>query len=60
MQVLKDVNFSIAPGEIVAIVGATGSGKSTIGHLLTRLYDITKGEVQSCDSLFMSCDLCDR
>ena len=44
-QVLKNVSFNITPGQTVAIVGATGSGKSTIGNLLTRLYDITGGQV---------------
>jgi ABC-type multidrug transport system fused ATPase/permease subunit len=43
--VLKSMSVSIAPGEMVAIVGSTGSGKSTMGHLLTRLYDVTQGDV---------------
>lgn len=45
MWVLKDVSFTIAKGEMVAIVGPTGSGKSTIVQLLARLYDATKGEI---------------
>lgn len=41
--VLKDFNLKIAPGEAVAIVGRTGSGKSTIIRLLTRFYDANQG-----------------
>jgi ATP-binding cassette subfamily B multidrug efflux pump len=41
--VLKDVSFRVAPGQRVAIVGATGSGKTTIISLLTRLYDVQRG-----------------
>ena len=43
--VLKDVSFQIQKGETVAIVGHTGSGKSTILQLLPRLYDIQKGQI---------------
>lgn len=43
--VLKDISFKITPGEAVAFVGATGSGKSTIISLLARFYDIQKGEI---------------
>ncbi|TFG65923.1 MAG: ABC transporter ATP-binding protein [Gemmatimonadales bacterium] len=43
--VLEDVSFVIEPGETVAIVGATASGKSTIVRLMGRLYDVTRGEV---------------
>jgi ATP-binding cassette subfamily B protein len=45
MDVLKDVNFRIEPGEKLAIVGATGSGKSTIIRLLGRFYDIEAGQI---------------
>ena len=38
--VLTDVSFSVAPGETLAILGATGSGKSTLMYLLTRLYEL--------------------
>lgn len=41
--VLKDVSFDIKPGETVAFVGATGSGKTTIMSLISRFYDIQKG-----------------
>lgn len=43
--VLKDLNFSIAPGERVAVVGATGAGKTTIVNLLVRFYDPDHGRV---------------
>jgi len=44
--VLKDLNFSIAPGETLAIVGHTGSGKTSITSLLNRLYPISKGDIK--------------
>ncbi|MGI5817615.1 MAG: ABC transporter ATP-binding protein [Armatimonadota bacterium] len=43
--VLRDVSFCIEPGETVAIIGATGSGKSTLVHLIPRFYDVTAGRV---------------
>lgn len=43
--VLKDVSFTIMPGEKVAFVGATGAGKSSILNLIGRYYDIQKGEI---------------
>ncbi|HBG00880.1 MAG TPA: ABC transporter ATP-binding protein, partial [Firmicutes bacterium] len=43
--VLKDVSFTVQPGETVAFVGATGAGKSTIMNLLSRFYDIQKGQI---------------
>lgn len=42
---LKNISFSINPGESLAIIGTTGSGKSTIANLIGRLYDATTGEV---------------
>lgn len=42
---LSDVNFSIEAGKTIALVGRSGSGKSTIASLLTRFYDIEQGEI---------------
>lgn len=44
--ILKGVSFTVDPGQMVAIVGPTGSGKSTIVQLLPRLYDIQKGQIR--------------
>lgn len=44
--VLRDVSFSVEPGQTVAFVGATGAGKSSIISLLTRLYDIQRGTIR--------------
>ncbi|MFN7120372.1 MAG: ABC transporter ATP-binding protein [Saprospiraceae bacterium] len=44
--VLKDVSFKIEPGKTLAIVGSTGSGKTTIINLLNRFYDIQKGHIK--------------
>ena len=43
--VLKDISFDVAPGEIAAFVGHSGSGKSTIVQLLLRFYDVNEGEI---------------
>mgnify|MGYP001234016034 FL=1 len=45
-NVLKNINFSIKKGQTIAIVGSSGSGKSTIINLLSRLYDIENGEIK--------------
>lgn len=44
-QVLKGISFKVKPGETIAIVGATGAGKSTVINLLTRFYDIKGGHI---------------
>lgn len=44
--ILKGVSFTIKKGEMVALVGPTGSGKSTIAQLLPRFYDVQKGEIR--------------
>lgn len=44
-EVLTDIDFVAKPGEITAIIGSTGSGKSTVVNLLPRFYDVTGGEI---------------
>ena len=44
-EILSDINFTAKPGETTAIIGSTGSGKSTIINLLPRFYDVTEGEL---------------
>jgi ATP-binding cassette subfamily B multidrug efflux pump len=48
--VLKDISFTVEPGQTVAIVGHTGSGKTTIISLLNRLYEIKKGMIKIDDT----------
>ncbi len=43
--VLRDISFTANPGEITAVIGSTGSGKSTLINLIPRLYDVTSGSV---------------
>ncbi|MBR4539950.1 MAG: ABC transporter ATP-binding protein [Clostridia bacterium] len=49
--ILTDVSFSVKPGQTVAVMGETGSGKTTLIHLLARVYDVTEGAVlvDGCD-----------
>jgi ABC-type multidrug transport system fused ATPase/permease subunit len=42
---LKDVSFSVKPGQLVALLGGSGSGKTTLAHLISRFYDATSGRV---------------
>lgn len=45
IEALKNVSFKVSPGESLAIIGTTGSGKSTIANMISRMYDTTAGEV---------------
>jgi ATP-binding cassette, subfamily B, multidrug efflux pump len=45
IKALKNVSFLVKPGESLAIIGTTGSGKSTISNLISRLYDVRDGEI---------------
>jgi ABC-type multidrug transport system fused ATPase/permease subunit len=42
---LQDINFDVQPGQLVALVGRSGSGKSTVANLLARFYDVTGGRI---------------
>ncbi len=44
--VLKDISFTVQPGQVIAIVGATGAGKSTIINLIGRFYEVQRGSVR--------------
>ena len=44
--ILKDLSFNVKPGEMVAIVGSTGAGKTTVTNLITRLWDVQSGEIR--------------
>ena len=44
-QALRNINFTVQPGQTVALVGRSGSGKSTLSHLLLRLYTTTDGSI---------------
>jgi ATP-binding cassette, subfamily B, multidrug efflux pump len=45
IKALKDISFVVNPGESLAVIGTTGSGKSTISNLVSRLYDVREGEI---------------
>ncbi|MES2808926.1 MAG: ABC transporter ATP-binding protein [Bacteroidota bacterium] len=55
--VLKDINFHIKPGETLALVGATGAGKSSTINILNRFYEIGKGEVKVDGNNIMNYDV---
>jgi len=46
IHALKNISFDLSPGKILAIIGKTGSGKSTIARLLMRMYDVQAGEIR--------------
>jgi len=46
IEALKNVSFKVAPGQSIAIIGTTGSGKSTIANIICRLYDVDSGVVK--------------
>ena len=54
-EVLKDINLDIYPGEVVSIIGSSGSGKSTMLRCINRLEDATSGQI-----LFNDIDILDR
>jgi ATP-binding cassette, subfamily B, multidrug efflux pump len=49
INALKNVSFAVKSGETLAIIGTTGSGKSTIANLLCRMYDVTEGSIKIDD-----------
>ncbi len=49
IKALRDISFVVHPGESLAIIGTTGSGKSTIANLVSRLYDVREGEIRIDD-----------
>lgn len=57
IQALKNFNLLIKSGEKVAIIGKTGSGKSTIGQLLLRMYDVSEGAINLDDKNIQALDL---
>ncbi len=44
-KIIKNINLIVEPGEVLALVGPTGAGKTTVANLLTRLYDVNEGEI---------------
>ncbi|WP_345953122.1 ABC transporter ATP-binding protein [Mucilaginibacter sp. PAMB04168] len=57
IEALKSVSFTIEPGQLVAIIGRTGSGKSTMANLLMRMYDVTGGEIRIDNQLIRQLNL---
>lgn len=58
-QILFDNDFAVAPGQFIGLVGPTGAGKSTIINLLTRFYDIDRGDIRLDDRSITGIDLDD-
>lgn len=56
-ETLSDINFKLCPGKVTALIGGTGSGKSTILNLIPRLQDVTEGEILLNDVNIKSWDL---
>lgn len=54
---LEDISFSVQRGEVVGVIGGTGSGKSSLMHLIPRFYDATQGEVLYHGRDVKSCDM---
>ena len=46
ITIIKDMNLNVSPGEVIAIVGPTGAGKTTLVNLLMRFYDVNSGEIR--------------
>src|SRR5690606_35033468 len=57
VKALKNVSFTVNPGESLAIIGTTGSGKSTVSNLVSRLYDVSEGEILIDDIAIAEYDL---
>ena len=57
IKALQDVSFDVNPGESIAVIGATGSGKSTIANLICRMYDTTRGMIKVGDHPISSYDI---
>ncbi|MBX2900864.1 MAG: ABC transporter ATP-binding protein [Cyclobacteriaceae bacterium] len=57
IKALKNISFTINPGESLALIGTTGSGKTTVANLVSRLLDVTEGVVQIDDTPIADYDL---
>jgi ATP-binding cassette subfamily B multidrug efflux pump len=57
IKAIDNISFEVQPGQMLAIIGRTGSGKSTIANLLMRMYDCTAGEIQVDDTPLKKLDL---
>ncbi|MAX81081.1 MAG: ABC transporter [Crocinitomicaceae bacterium] len=59
IQAIKDLNFTVNPGDSLAIIGRTGSGKSTIANLICRLFDVDEGTIEMDGTPIKSVNLSD-